>query len=200
MSQSLNPDPVQTSRSAKTDESYRHFWRRFEQWCEKEGRTPLPADADTLVDFFRESAGQLKLPSLNMARSAIAREHVSRGYSLDIKNRRFIDTWNLIKGRNNASGSSRKAPIRHSDLLAIISKLGTTKSDLRDRALLLLGYNLALEPTELVHLKVEDFLITRDGATVKVRGSKMGHRSNVYDVSLPQRGTGFAPSRQSRRI
>ena len=59
---------IQSADSASTRRNRQHFWKKFEEWCEARGASPLPAEPDTVVFYLLDQArrGQKKSTLNNM--------------------------------------------------------------------------------------------------------------------------------------
>ena len=53
---------IQSADSASTRRNRQHFWKKFKEWCEARGASPLPAEPDTVVLYLLDQArrGQKK--------------------------------------------------------------------------------------------------------------------------------------------
>lgn len=56
-------------------------------------------------------------------------------------------------------------------MCAELKRLATTQS-VRDRALLVIGFGAALRASEAAELQLDDLIVTKKGAAVKIRASK----------------------------
>ena len=83
---------------------------------------------------------------------------------------------------------------------ALVVPLGTSLGDVRDRALLLIGFAGALRRSELVALDVDDITEDDEGLVVVLRRSKVDQEaaSEMRDPeSHPQRSTSFREDQRS---
>ena len=49
---------IQSADSASTRRNRQHFWKKFKEWCEERGTSPLPAEPDTVVLYLLDQARQ----------------------------------------------------------------------------------------------------------------------------------------------
>lgn len=77
---------------------YASSWLDFREWCENEGREPLPADPETVVQFLDDRSDLAKNTLKNRV-SAIGAIHEQCGYDNPTKNQTVGDKRRLISKR-----------------------------------------------------------------------------------------------------
>ena len=92
--------------------------------------------------------------------------------------------WNGIK-RTHRMAPTKKAPALTAVIAAMVEPLGDRRIDVRDRALLLMGFAGAFRRSELVALDVEDITDTDEGLRIAVRRSKADQEGAGDAVGLP---------------
>ena len=85
------------------------------------------------------------------------------------------------------------SPLLVEDLLRIMSMLGDSPKDTRDRALLLIGFAGGFRRSELVALDVEDFRQVRQGMIVSIRRSKTDQAGKGREIGIPLARGRFCP-------
>jgi integrase len=75
------------------------------------------------------------------------------------------------------------------EIHSVVAPLGSSKRDLRDRALLLLGFYGAFRRSELIAVDCKSIVWSRDGVVVTIRKSKTDQEHMGRDVAIP-RGSG----------
>jgi site-specific recombinase XerD len=159
---------------AKTHATYTSHWNCFQDWCEEQGRSPLPASADTLsqyVSFLHRSG--LAVSTANVALAAITREHTKQNVHCErydpVVRETFAGMARLLSSRLPAKRSAITVDI----LSRLVTALPDTLTGTRDRAILLVGFATATRSNELARLEVEDIRFeTRAQGTVRIRHSK----------------------------
>lgn len=147
------------AHSDRTRQAYRRAWLSFERWCASQGASSFPASPETVAAWLASLASGIGHPkplarsSINQALSAVLLAHRTAGMPLDRKHPLISETWHGIARVKARTDSVRKAkPVLGSDLSAMIDGLGQRPIDVRDRALLSLGWAGALRRSELVGL------------------------------------------------
>ena len=153
-------DYMAASRAEHTRKAYCKAWDRFVAWCEAHGRAALPASPATvaawMADMGKAITGRraLSRASINQYLSAIVLAHRTAGHVLDRKAPEIAETWQGLSRRKAKTEVSRKAkPLMGADLRELVQGLGKGRpADVRDAALLVLGWAGALRRSELVGL------------------------------------------------
>ena len=82
---------------------------------------------------------------------------------------------------------NKKTPATADDIIAMVPSAGPRLADLRDRALLLLGFAGAFRRSELIALDAKDIEQTAEGLRVTVRRSKTDpaiiHLTDLYQFA-----------------
>ncbi len=92
--------------------------------------------------------------------------------------------WIGIK-RTHRIAPTKKAATLTTVIAAMVEPLGERRIDVRDRALLLMGFAGAFRRSELVALDVEDITDTDEGLRIAVRRSKADQEGDGDAVGLP---------------
>ena len=66
---------IRQSKAASTVRGYRADWRDFSAWCERNRVSRLPATPETVASYVAESAGRLKVGSIQRRLNAISEAH-----------------------------------------------------------------------------------------------------------------------------
>ena len=170
--------------SQNTKRAYRGDWEAFTAWCQLTGRTPLPAEPETLADFVATMADEgYKASTINRRVSAIARAHRLAGHPTPLAG---IARETLAGVRRTLGVAPRQvAPLTVPDLRAMIHGLPDDIRGARDQALLLVGFAGALRRTELVGLDVADVAQVDAGTLSRVRRSKTDQEGEGRQVGVP---------------
>ena len=158
--------------SPNTERALRADVQIFAAWCRRHFRAAFPADARTVVDFVDEMA-RVKTPAtVRRYVSSIAALHkVLRQTSpLESAAVRFaLQRMHRLRGRRQAQVQGLTWPLRN----RLLEAAGDRLIDVRNRALLAVGYDTLLRRSELVSLEVTDLMEEIDGtATLLVRAGK----------------------------
>lgn len=159
------------SKAQNTRKAYSSDWKEFSDWCEKNRVSSLPAEAETVVAYlsylFKEGK---KTSTIARKKSTISQAHAAAGCASPTAAQIVIDTMKGIK-RELGIMRNKKSPILAEDIQRFCEKKEDLK-DLRDCALLLIGFSGAFRRSELISLNIEDVRFTREGIRVILRKSK----------------------------
>ena len=151
---------VGTRRAYKTD------FAIFRVWCVDRSASALPAEPATVAAFLAWEANRRIRPSTIGRRAAAIRyAHKLAGHSAPTDDERVRATMRGIR-RSVGSAPTKKAPATADRIMAMVPLADTGLGDLRDRALLLLGFAGAFRRSELVALDLDDIEETKDGLRV----------------------------------
>lgn len=166
------------ARAVSTWAAYRSDWDNFARWCHGHGAASKPADESTVAayisDLAREGDGRVPLSPSTISRrlAAIRAAHEMAGFTSPTLHPLVVKTRQGIGRRLREAPRHRKRAISTDDLRAASMAMGGRLIDLRDRALLLVGYAGGLRRSELVALDVADVEQRPEGLDVTIRRSK----------------------------
>ncbi|MEM1152174.1 MAG: tyrosine-type recombinase/integrase [Pseudomonadota bacterium] len=155
-----------------TMRSYYADVEAFETWCEMRGLAPFPSTVDTVCSFI-EDQGREKAPS-TVRRRLYAIRKIHR--LLRLPDPTFDEEINLALCRVKRTKRIRPKQAKGMTRAFLDRFLGCqpdTPWGLRNRAMLLLGYELLARRSELVALRNDDLTFRNDGTLrVLIRRSK----------------------------
>jgi site-specific recombinase XerD len=162
---------ARAEKAENTRRAYRSDFALFEAWCRAHRVKALPARPETVAAFIATEAQRTKASTIQRRMAAIRYAHRLSGHTSPTDDERVKATERGIR-RTLGTAATQKAPATRETLLAMLAFKDRTIADLRDRALLLIGFAGALRRSELVALDVGDVAITRDGLRILIRRSK----------------------------
>lgn len=165
---------VEAELAATTRETYACGWRQWERWCHGRGITALPAPPEAIAAFLAERAeAGVHFTTLDCYCSGIAYRHCQEGLSdptADFLVRRVRRGLRRILG---VAPIRQAHPLTGVELGQILASIDTDDAkDIRDRAILLLGYASAMRPGEISALDVDDLQRKPTGVLIRIRRSK----------------------------
>ncbi len=172
------------ARASSTRTKYERDFAAFETWCQGMTFRALPASPATIALYLTELAELGRRPAtLDRKLAAIAHVHRAAGYG----STRDPGVSAVRSGIRREAGVApeQKAPVLVEELATLLATLGADLADLRDRALLTMGFFGAFRRSELVALNVADIERSRDGLTVKVRRSKGDQEGEGAEKGIP---------------
>lgn len=190
----LAPDIVQKAASLAlaayseaTRRAYDTDFALFADWCGKQHPplSSLPAAPETVAGWLAVLAEAGYHPAtVRRKLAAVSTMHRLSGHPTPTDSAMVKVVHRGIR-RTRSCAPTRKNALHREPLTVVLARIGDSElSDLRDRALLLIGYSAALRRSELVALDVADIEATADGLIVTVRRSKTDQESLGARVGL----------------
>ncbi|MFZ7092437.1 tyrosine-type recombinase/integrase [Primorskyibacter sp. 2E233] len=145
--------------SENTNKAYTKDWKHFSSWCRKRGANALPPSPELIGLYIADcaapddTAAALSVSTIERRLSGLAWQYQQRGFVLDRKDRHIATVLAGIR-RKHARPPMQKAAILGEDILKMVATLSYGLRDLRDRAILLVGYAGGLRRSEIVSLDV----------------------------------------------
>lgn len=172
------------ARSANTIRAYESDLRSFRAWCEQRGLRWRPATAETVALYIADVAESVKPATLQRRLAAIAVAHKAAGYESPTSH---AVVRSVLAGTRRRLGvaQAQKQALSVDDVRRMVADLGERAIDIRDRALLLLGFAGALRRSELVALNVKDVAFEKQGAVVSLHRSKTNQEGAVEQIAVP---------------
>ena len=182
-------DYARGAKAASTQRAYAADWQHYTAWCRRHDLDPLPPDPQTvglyLAALASNAAGKKPkgVRTIERRLSAIGWYCNQHGTPLDRVDRHIAEVMGGIR-RRHGKPPEQKEPVLGAELLSMIATLGHDLRDLRDRAILMLGFAGGLRRSELVSLdcgpdQTDDGAgwidCLADGIVIQVRG-KTGWR------------------------
>jgi integrase len=150
-------DYARQATAENTNAAYKADWAHFSSWCRRRGAEPLPPSPELLGLYIANCASPdngtpaLSVATIERRLSGLAWHYQQRGLTLDRKDRHIATVLAGIK-RKHARPPVQKEAILADDILDMIETLGFGLRDMRDRAILLIGYAGGLRRSEIVSL------------------------------------------------
>lgn len=170
-----------------TRRAYLSDLRQFEGWG-----GAIPCSPETVARYLSDQAGHLSIATLTRRLAAISVAHAAKGFSNPIPSPLIKGTLKGIK-RLHGTPQHQAKPLLVEDLLRIMTVLGTSTKDDRDRALLLIGFAGGFRRSELVGLQVEDIDFVREGMIVMLQRSKTDQSGEGRKIGIPFARGRFCP-------
>lgn len=152
-------DYAAAATAENTNKAYKTDWKHFASWCRRKGvdaLVPSPAVIGLYIsDCAKPQDGSpaLSVSTIERRMSGLSANYRARGLVLDLKDRHIASVWAGIK-RQHGKPPRQKEAVLAEDVLEMVSALTFGLRDMRDRAIILLGYAGGLRRTEIVGLDV----------------------------------------------
>jgi integrase len=178
---------VRDSLAENTRRAYQSDLRHFESWGGS-----LPASAEIVAAYLAAHADQLSVMTLVRRLASLSKAHQSRGPLNPIRSELVGATLRGIKRQRRRTPLQAK-PLIRDDLLLVLDAMGNGLKDLRDRALLLIGFAAALRRSELVALDVTDVEHVRRGVVLNLPRSKTDQDGQGHNIAIPYGRSRWCP-------
>jgi site-specific recombinase XerD len=167
----LAADFAKASKAPATQAAYGSDFRIFEAWCRQRGLRALPVTAAALCGFLADEAAAGKRAStLGRRLAAIRYFHRAAGYDTPTGDEKVKAVLSGIRRTIGAAPVRKKAAT--ADITIAMAATGTSLRELRDRAVLLLGFAGAFGRSELIALDVAEIEDLPEGLLITIRRSK----------------------------
>jgi len=170
---------VRDSLADNTRRAYQSDLRHFELWG-----GPLPASPETVAAYLAAHADNLSVTTLNRRLASLSKAHQACGLNNPIRSELVRATLRGIKRKRRRTQLQAK-PLLRDDLLLALDAMGNNLRDLRDGALLLIGFAAALRRSELVALDVADVEHVRRGIVLHLKRSKTDQDGQGHNIAIP---------------
>ena len=172
-------DFVRESLAPNTRAAYLADLAHFENWG---GR--IPAEPETVAAYLAAHADALSVATLNRRLAALAKVHRSHGMTNPTSSELVKS---VLRGLKRVKGTAQRQakPLLKEDLLLALDATGEGLRDIRDRALLLIGFAGGFRRSELVGLTCGDVERVRQGIILTLRRSKTDQMAEGRKIGLP---------------
>lgn len=180
---------LRSSKASNTLRAYRDDFEVFATWCQSEGQKPMPAEGTVVAAFLAWYAETHKASSCARRLAGIVWCHKTAGFPKLGEHQAVQMAMEGIQ-RQLGTMPTRKAPVDGPTLGRMINTLtGTSLTDRRDRALLLIGYAGAFRREALCALNVEDLTLHPDRLDIVIRRDKNDQMGKGRIISVQRRPT-----------
>lgn len=175
---------AESSTAKSTRRAYRSDFLHFREWCSAHGVPPLPALPAIVALYLTDLARTYKVATIGRRIAAIGGEHRKAGLPSPFAHPQVVEVWGGIR-RTLGVAQDRKDAILTADLRRMLEPLTEATIDIRDRALMLLGFAGAFRRSELVALDASDLRFVAEGLEVTLRRSKTDQEGAGRLIGVP---------------
>lgn len=176
-----------SSISESTRRAYHSDLAHFEAWG-----GPLPASPEHVASYLAAYADELSVATLVRRIATLSKVHEMAGLPNPCRSEIVRATLRGIK-RTRGTAQRQAKPLLKEDLILVLNSLGEATRDVRDRALLLLGFAGGFRRSELVGLDHGDIVNVRQGLIATLRFSKTDQEGRGRQIGIPYGRTRYCP-------
>jgi len=152
----------------------------------------IPAIPEQVARYLADHAATLSMATLARRLAGIRAAHVERGFPDPTKGELIRLTFRGFR-RKYGRPQRRVAALTIKHLMGIISSFGNSTRDIRDRALLLIGFAGAFRRSELCTIQRNWIGQIRHGISISLHKTKTDQENIGRDVIIPLIGGSFCP-------
>jgi site-specific recombinase XerC len=152
----------------------------------------IPATPEQIASYLAAHAGLLSVATLVRRVASISKAHEARGFPNPCRSEIVRATLRGIK-RTRGTAQHQAKPLLRGDLILVLERLGDSLKDVRDRALLLIGFAGGFRRSELVGLDFGDIEHVRQGLVITLRRSKTDQEGAGRKIGIPHGRTRHCP-------
>ena len=187
-------DRHERAENHNTRRNYAAGWNIFTDFCEARGLQALPASAETVVLFIEWLATEgYAFGTIESRLSAVTHVHHEADHDSPCQTRPVRKQKKAIRRTMDDPTPDGKAPVLMEHLRAM-SFSDSCLKDVRDRALLFLGFAGGFRRSELVGLQHSDMKRAAGGRIFHIRRSKTDQEGKGRRVQVPDSVPGLDPT------
>ena len=175
---------ARASRSEATLRAYAKDFEHFVRWTEAHGLDAKPALPDTVALYLADMAATYKPATISRRVAAISVAHQSAGLESPTSHATVRSVLTGIR-RSHGTSPSQVAPATIGEIRKMVARMDGSIIDIRDRAVLLVGFAGAFRRSEQIALNVEDLIEQPGGLLVTVRRSKRDQEGQGDTKAIP---------------
>jgi site-specific recombinase XerD len=174
------------SKAQNTWRAYRADLKDYADWCQTSRLQALPAMPETVAAYLTYLAPHCKVATIKRRMAAISQQHQVAGHENPTRSPLVRLTWQGIRRHHAPQQTVRRVqPAITSVIYKLVDPLGDSLIDIRDRALILIGFAGAFRRSELTQLQLADIAETEDGLRIRLRQSKTDQEGEGYTKGIP---------------
>ncbi len=179
---------LRSSKASNTLRAYQADFKDFSRFCIKNGLSSIPTEPKILALYLTHLSANSKFSTLKRRIASISVIHKLKGHYLDTKHPIIMENLHGIK-RVKGSNQKAKKPILINDLKTIINKIDEInlpeKKQLRDKALILIGFSGGFRRSELVNIDYDDLEFVNEGVKIFIKRSKTDQSGEGMIKAIP---------------
>jgi len=154
----------------------------------------IPCSPEAVAGYLAEIADTHAVATIQRRLAAIAKAHRASGHD-DPCRTEIVKA--AMRGIRRIKGTAQREAqaLQRDDLFLVLERMGDRPIDIRDKALLLIGFAAAFRRSELVGLDCDDVEEVRQGIVLHLRRSKTDQDGQGRKIAIPHGRTRWCPVR-----
>ena len=173
---------LKNSKANNTLRAYQSDFKDFSAFCAKNGLSSIPTQPKIIAIYITHLSKSSKFSTLKRRIASISVIHKLKGHYLDTKHPIIMENLHGIK-RTLGTRQKAKKPILINDLKLIIKAIDDKQ--VRDKALILIGFSGGFRRSELVNIDYEDIEFVSEGVKILVKRSKTDQSGEGTVKAIP---------------
>jgi integrase len=166
-----------------TRKSYAYDWKDFTAWCAAAALPDVPASADTVSLYLTDLLGRRKISTAWRRLTSITYYHRDAGLASPITP--AVRSLLEAAQRQRREQPRQKAAVTLEHLRAVCARAGDRPMEIRNRAMILVGFASALRRCNVARLDLQDVRLVERGALFAVRWEKQDQAAKGRIVAVP---------------
>ena len=180
---------LSSSLSAGTQRAYAADLRHF-----RASDRDIPCSAHSLAEYLADLAATHATATIQRRLAAVGKAHRALGHDDPCKAEIVRATMSGIR-RSKGMAQQEVQALQRDSLFAVLERMGDRPIDIRDRALLLVGFAGAFRRSELVGFDYGDVEHVGRGIVLHLRRSKTDQTGQGRKIAIPHGRTRWCPVR-----
>lgn len=154
----------------------------------------IPCPPQSIAEYLADLAETHAVATIQRRLAAIAKAHRASGFDDPCRSEIIRATMRGIR-RTKGMAQREAQAMQRDDLFAVLERMGSRPIDMRDKALLLIGFGGAFRRSELVGLDCGDVEPVARGIVLHLRRSKTDQIGQGRKIAIPHGRTRWCPVR-----
>ena len=152
----------------------------------------IPSTPEQIADYLADMSDLFTVATIERRVAALSKTHQAKGFADPTKAEVVRSVMRGIR-RKLGTAQRQAKPLLRDDLFVLLDPLKDRPKDIRDRAILLIGFSAGMRRSEIVALNAEDIETVDKGLLITIRRSKTDQEGQGRTVAIPFGRTRYCP-------